>query len=67
MVPSANLAEDPYMTFGEQLYLALAIGAIGGFGLWLFCITSRYDRLRAGKPEARRYEAPTDMVHAGAD
>lgn len=55
------------MTFGEQLYLALAIGSIGGFGLWLFYITSRYDRLRGGKPEAKRYEEPTDMVHAGAD
>jgi hypothetical protein len=54
------------MTFGEQLYLALALGTIGGFGLWLFYVTSRFDRHRAG-PEARRLEAPHDMVHAGAD
>jgi hypothetical protein len=55
------------MTTGEQLFLALSIGAIGGFGLWLFYITSRYDRLRGNTPEAKRYEEPTDMVHAGAD
>ena len=55
------------MTTGEQLFLALAVGSIGGFGLWLFYVTSRFDRLRGGKPEAKRYEAPADMAHAGAD
>ena len=55
------------MTSSEQLFLALALATIGGFGLWLFYVTSRYDQFRAGKPEARRYEAGHDMAHAGAD
>ena len=55
------------MTSSEQLFLALDLATIGGFGLWLFYITSRYDRFRAGKPEARRYEVDHDMAHAGAD
>lgn len=54
------------MTPGEQFYLVVVLATFGGFGLWLAYNTWRYDRSRAGKPEARRYEAP-DMAHATAD
>jgi hypothetical protein len=55
------------MTSGEQLYLLLVIATFGGFGLWLAYNSMRFDRLRAGKPEARRYAAPEGMAHAAAD
>jgi len=56
------------MTPGETLYLALVLFTIGGFGLWLFYVNWRYDRLRGGKPEAKRQEElPHGMAPAGAD
>jgi hypothetical protein len=55
------------MTQGETLYLALVLATFGGFGLWLFYVNMRYDRLRGGKPEARRMEEmPQMMGHAVA-
>lgn len=55
------------MTQGEMLYLALVLATFGGFGLWLFYMNLRYDRLRGGKPEAKRHdEAPSGMMHAVA-
>ena len=55
------------MTSGEQLYLALVLATFGSFGLWLAYNTMRFDRLRAGKPEAKRYEVPEGIAHAAAD
>ena len=56
------------MTSGEVVYLAIVLATFGGFGLWLAYNTGRYDRRRAGKPEARRYEeAPHGMMGASAD
>lgn len=64
------------MTNGEQLFLLLVLATFGGFGLWLGYNSVRFDRFRAGRPEARRLEAaPQDMApnmapnmaHAAAD
>ena len=55
------------MTPGEKFYLALVLFSFCGFGLWLFYVTSRYDRSRGGKPEAIRHDPSHDMAHAGAD
>jgi hypothetical protein len=55
------------MSSGEQLYLLLVVATFGGFALWLAYNTMRFDRRRAGKPEARRYEAPEGLGHAAAD
>lgn len=55
------------MTSGEMSYLILVIAAIGGFGFWLAYNTVRYDRSRAGKPEALRYEAPKAAASVGTD
>ncbi len=55
------------MTSGEQIYLAIVLGTFGGFGLWLAYNTWRFDRRRAGKPEARRYEPMHHVVGASAD
>ena len=55
------------MSSGEQLYLLLVLATFGGFGLWVAYNTIRFDRRRAGRPEARRYAAPEGMSHAAAD
>jgi hypothetical protein len=53
------------MTQGEMLYLALVLATFGGFGLWLFYVNMRYDRLQRREPAAKRHEAP-EMGHAVA-
>ena len=56
------------MSSGGLIYLAVVIATFGGFGLSVAYCTWRYDRSRAGRPEARRYEAaPHGMSPAGAD
>ena len=57
------------MSTGEQLYLALVVGSIGGWGLWIAYVTARYDRLRGGRPEALRAQSSLHhgMGHATAD
>ena len=56
------------MTSGELIYLAIVLATFGGFGFWLGYNTWRFDRRRAGKPEARRHEeAPYGMIGASAD
>jgi hypothetical protein len=54
------------VTQGEMMYLALVLATFGGFGSWLFWVNLRYDRMRGGRPEAKRFEAPAGMGHAVA-
>ena len=55
------------MTPGELFYLAIVIATFGGFGLWVGYVTWRFDRSRAGRPEARRYQEAPGGAHATAD
>jgi len=55
------------MTQGGVFFLALVLAMFGGFGSWLFWLNLRYDRLRGGKPEARRFEAPVGLEQAAGE
>ena len=55
------------MSSGELLFLALSIATFGGFGLWLGYVSWRFDRFRAGRPEALRHEPVHHTMHATAD
>ncbi len=56
------------MSKGEQLYLAMVIAVFGGWGLWMFYLTWRYDRSRKG-PEMliERDEPQYGLAHGAAD
>jgi len=45
------------MTPGELFYLAVVFATFCGFGFCIAYVTWRFDRSRAGQPEAIRYEA----------
>ena len=57
------------MSVAATLYLALVVGTIGGWGLWMAYLTARCDRRRGGRPEALRAEDSHHhgMSHAAAD
>ena len=58
------------MSKGEQLYLALVIAVFGGWGLWMFYLTWRYDSSRKGPEAIRAHDEPhhhQSLAHGAAD